>query len=104
VPSPTIDKAASLDDIRAQHADLLDQLAVAENAPLTAAEAKAATRAQIELIAERGQPNVSSLFHGGAIAWPDEILVANGAGHHQYSSVATIRDAFALTVLSIARR
>ena len=74
------------------------ELATAQNAGRTIAEAKAAMRAEIARLAETGRPNVTSLFHGGGIEWLTEMFVAGGHGVHEHIVSATIKDAFALTV------
>jgi hypothetical protein len=95
-------KGESLTDlltrVRAEQATLRDRIAATESAPLTGAEARASARAQVEAIAVRGRPDVASLFHGGEIGWPTELLTTNGGGHHEYVSVAQVVAAFPFVV------
>jgi hypothetical protein len=74
------------------------ELATAQNAGRTVAECKLAMRAQVDLLAEKGRPDVANLFNGHAIAWPTEQFTAGGHGAHQYIVAATVNDALALTV------
>lgn len=84
--------------VRADQAALRDRLATIEGAPLTATEAKAAARAEIDEIAQRGAPDVSGLLSGVGIGWPTELLTTNGGGHHQYVGVAQVTAALPLIV------
>ena len=74
------------------------ELATAQNAGRTIAEAKAAMRAEVARLAEKGRPEVASLFQGGNIEWPSEQFVAGGHGAHQYVVSATVKDTFAFAV------
>ena len=75
-----------------------DELATVENAPITIAEAKAAMRAEVAALVERGRPDVGTLFHGETVAWPTEQFTASGHGAHEYVVAATIKDAFVFAV------
>jgi len=89
---------ATLSSIRARQAQLRDQISEIENLPSSAAEAKAAAKAQIDAIAEKGAPDAIGLLHGGQIAFQEEMVIGSGHGNHQYSTVAQVKNAFALTV------
>lgn len=75
-----------------------NELLAVQNAGLTIAEAKAAMRAEVAAIVEKGRPDAYSLFHGNPIEWPTELFIANGAGVHQHTVAATVKDAFALAI------
>jgi hypothetical protein len=57
--------APQIDAARAQIATLQNQLARVESAPLPSSEAKALMRSQIDIMAERGRPDVSRLIECG---------------------------------------
>lgn len=95
-------KGETLTDNRAAQDALRQELATTQNSQRTVAEAKAAMRAQVALLVEKGRPEVSNLLYGGAITWPTEQLVAGGQGVHQYTVVTTVPDAFAFAVWSNA--
>jgi len=100
VPLVKINKGESFADAlkrtRDAQATLHNELAAVENAGRTVTETKAAMRAEVALLAEKGRPGIANLFHGGSIEWPSEVLVANG--QHQYAVSTTIKDAFSLAV------
>jgi hypothetical protein len=68
------------------------------NAPCTAAEAKAKLRAEVDVLAAQGAPEISTLFRGGSVAWQQIQIVSDGRGHHPHTVVSTQRDAFSLQV------
>ena len=91
--------AVALERNRDAQAVLQDQLTAIENAPLTAADAKAAMRAEIEAMAASGAPNISPLFAGQPIIWATrQFLAHTHGGDHPHGVSTSIRDASALTV------
>jgi hypothetical protein len=89
---------AALERNRNHQSALNSDLIAIENTKRTAGEVKAAIRAEVAALAKKGQPDVAGLFHGQPLGWPTELLIANGAGVHQYSVAAQLKDAFALTI------
>lgn len=76
-----------------------DQLAAAENARATVAEAKTKMREEIEHTARVGRPGVAGLFHDGQIEWPTKLFTANGRAGETAAIVAeTVADTLALLV------
>ena len=71
-----IPSLAGLQRNRETQAQLRDQIATLENAPLSAADMKQTMRAQITAAAEGGQPDISPLAHGGEIAWATRQFLA----------------------------
>ena len=91
--------AVALEKNRDAQAQVQDQLVAIESEPLTAADAKAAMRAEIEAMAESGQPNISPLFAGQPIVWATrQFLTHTLGGDHPHGVSTSIRDASALTV------
>jgi hypothetical protein len=56
---------------------------------------KAAMRAEVAALVEKGKPDVSPLAYDQPIAWPSEQFQAGGNGAHQYVVLTTIKDTFA---------
>lgn len=83
---------------RESQASLQSQLVAVQNARRTVAEAKAAVRHEVSQIAERGRPDVASVFIGGEVAWPNETLTAHGYGEGAAVVSGTVRDAFAVAL------
>lgn len=83
---------------REAQAAIRDALSAAKNARRTVAEVKAAIRAEVVRIAERGRPDVSNLFLGSEITWPSEQLLARVEGPNPSVASATIKDALSLAV------
>ena len=101
-PAPKVAITGSLADtlasIRMKQSEAREALIEVQNAPATAQEAKARMRAEVAALAALGAPDINPLFYNHPVGWPAEILRVDGAGVHQYTSVATVKNAFALTV------
>jgi hypothetical protein len=70
-----------LSEVRKRIAETQASLHEAESAPVTAAEAKAAARLQIEALAAAGAPQVGALLDGAPFFnWPTEIQMINVQG------------------------
>ena len=66
--------------IRAELAELQAERHRVASAPMPAAEAKAAVRAEVETLAEAGTPDVGGCLEGGAIRWPTKTLTRSKDG------------------------
>lgn len=55
-------------------------------------------RAEVAALAQKGEPDISGLFHSGTVRWPTQLLVADGSGVHPHIVSATILDAASLTI------
>jgi len=102
VPFIKLNKGETLAELLARNGEaqsaINTELATVQNAGRTIAECKLAMRAQVNLLAEKGRPDVAGLFNGGVIAWPTEQFSAGGHGAHQYVVTATVTDVLSLTV------
>ena len=73
------DPKADTATLRAQIADLKAKRRKVENAPLTADDAKAMARIQLDALARNGKPDVFGLVERGArISWPEHIISNRG--------------------------
>lgn len=104
LPKPISDNlTAALERNREQQSATRADLAVLESAKLTVSEAKAAMRAEVAAIINKGTPDIGGIFHGQPISWSTAQLVAHGnstgkEGIGTVVTAATVRDSFGLLI------
>lgn len=102
VPPPKISEKGSpkemLASLREKESATEASIEEIDNAPCLPSEAKAKLRAEIDVLAAQGAPEVTHLFRSGSVVWPEQMVVSNGAGVHQFATVSNQRDAFSLLV------